>query len=237
MHDPTSLVRRCWLHFGLGPFHDKINEDLWFDCHPWGIKDLVFHHLEGPLSDPPDSFGVVDHFSRREWHHYGDRVWLKISFDPSLSKKNDVHEFLYLGVTGIHIYEDLTYEVDGMLEWMYTPFLLSFNDEHWTDHLGSPCHVDQDQIPVLRRGQDSGLGQESLEVVECFLCLYRPLKAVGLMEQFVERQSMFYKAWNVAAEGSYTSCDSLNPLKVSYGPHVYDDYDFIMVGFNSLLKN
>jgi hypothetical protein len=49
---------------------------------------------------------------------------------------------LYLGVASFHIGEDFAYEVDEVPKRAHTFLFLSFNDEHQTDPLGSPCDVE-----------------------------------------------------------------------------------------------
>lgn len=76
---------------------------------------------------------------------------LKIVLDILLINKNGVQEFLYLEISGLRICEDLTNEVNGMLERVCTPLLLSSDDEPQTDHQDTPCHVERERLLVLRR--------------------------------------------------------------------------------------
>lgn len=62
---------------------------------------------------------------------------------------------MYLGIAGLHAYEDLTYEVNGTLGWACASLLFPFNDEHKIDHLGSPRHVEQDRLLALSKRHES----------------------------------------------------------------------------------
>jgi hypothetical protein len=76
---------------------------------------------------------------------------LKIVLEILLSNKNGVQELLYLEISGLHVCEDLTNEVNRLLERECTPLLLPFDDEHQTDHQDTPSHVEQERLLVLRR--------------------------------------------------------------------------------------
>ena len=62
------------------------------------------------------------------------------------------------------------------------------------DHLRGGRDVEQKLFPIVRRDQDRGLRQKSLDLVKCLLGLGRPFKAVDLLQEPIDWEISFAEA-------------------------------------------
>ena len=98
-----------------------------------------------------------------------------------LGNKDDIQEFLDLGVASLRIRQDLAYEVHGMLHFEGVSLFFLLYHQGSTDHLHGGCNVEQKRFLVDQRDQDQGLRQELLDLVKCLLGLGRPFEMAGLL--------------------------------------------------------
>ena len=139
-----------------------------------------------------------------------------------LGDKDNVHEFLDLGVASLRIRQDLANEVHGLLYFEGVSLFFSLYHQGGTDHLRGGRDVEQKWFPVGRRDQDRGLRQKSLDHVKCFLGLRRPFKTVDLLQEPIEGETSFVEARDKAAERGEAPCNSLYPLCVLNQAHPHD---------------
>jgi len=146
-----------------------------------GIRNALTHQLECPLHNSSCGILVLDDLTEREGRHDHHRMRLKVVTQLPLGDKDNVHEFLDLGVASLRIRQDLANEVHGTLHFEGVSLFFLLYRQGSADHLRGGRNVEQKWFPIGRRDQDRGLCQKLLDNVKCLLGPGRPLETVGLL--------------------------------------------------------
>ena len=85
------------------------------------------HQLECPLHDSSRGILVLDDLVEREGRHDHHRMQLKVVMQLPFGDKDDVKEFLDLGVAGPGIGQDLANELHGVLYFEGVSLFFSFH--------------------------------------------------------------------------------------------------------------
>ena len=132
----------------------------------------------------------------------------------SLGDKDDIQEFLDLGVASLRIRQDLANEVHEMLYFEGVSLFFLLYHQGGANHLHGGRDVEQKLFPVGQRDQDRGLCQKLHDRVKCFLGLGHPLETVGPLQKPIEGETPFTEARDEAAECGEAPCNLLYPLYV-----------------------
>ena len=111
-----------------------------------------------------------------------------------------VEEFLCLWVMWLGVSQYLADKIHGTLDLKGVSLFFPFNYQSGADHMVSGCQVKQKGFAGIRCHEHRWRGQESLEAVEGCLCLLRPDKGVGFLEEFVQRQASLSQPCDESAE-------------------------------------
>ena len=91
-----------------------------------------------------------------------------------------------MGVARFGLAEYFTNEVDGSLYLVHVTWLILFDNQGHTDHVGSRRDLEEQSLSVFWRCEDGWSCEELFELLEGHNSFLVPLELVGLPEKFEE---------------------------------------------------
>ena len=111
---------------------------------------------------------------------------LEVVLKLPCSDENRIEELLYLRVAQLGLAEYFTDEVDGSLYLVHVTWLILFDNQGHTDHVGSRRDLEEQSLSVFWRCEDGWSCEELFELLEGHNSFLVPLELVGLPEKFEE---------------------------------------------------
>ena len=112
-------------------------------------------------------------------------------------------------------------------------WLILFDNQGHTDHVGSRRDVEEQSLSVFWRCEDGWSCEELFELLEGHNSFLVPLELVGLPEKFEEGQAFVSERGYEPAQGSHAPCKLHQVLLAPGWLHEPDGVDLRRVGFNA----